>query len=98
MDILWKIKALQRNATDGGVMVAHWSAEARDGSLSSATFGAAQFTPDASAPGFVPFENLTEADVLAWVWASVGKEDKEALLAQRIEAQRAPAVLGGLPW
>ena len=99
MTTTWSIGQLDRNAANGGVTVAHWRVEAVDGEHSASAYGSAGFTPDASAAGFVPYASLTEADVLAWVWASgVDKAETEASLAQQIEAKKTPATLNGLPW
>lgn len=86
------------NAADGGVTVAHWRVEAVDGDHAASAYGSAGFTPDASAAGFVPYGQLTQADVLAWVWGSVDKVEVEASLAQQIEAKKNPVTLNGLPW
>jgi hypothetical protein len=96
--ITWKINQLDRNAADGGVTVAHWTVTAVDGDYSASAYSTAGFTPDATAPGFIPYEELTEADVLAWVWGSVDKDAAEASLLQQIEAQKAPITLTGTPW
>ena len=98
MTTTWSIAQLDRIAANGGVTVAHWRVEAVDGDYSASAYGSAGFTPDASAPDFVPYANLTEADVLAWVWGSVDKAETEASLAQRIEAKKNPVTLNGLPW
>lgn len=90
---------MDRNAANGGVTTAHWNVSAVDGDYFASAYGTAGFTPDASAPDFVPYANLTEAEVLAWVWASgVDKDAAEASLAQQIAAQKNPATLNGLPW
>lgn len=96
--ITWKISQLERNAADGGVTVAHWAASAVEGDCSASSYGTVGFTPDPTAPGFKPYEQLTEADVLAWVWGSVDKDAAEASLLQQIEAQKAPVTLTGTPW
>lgn len=99
MTTTWSISQMDRNADNGGVTVAHWNVTAVDGDYSASAYGTAGFTPDASAPGFVPYANLTEAEVLAWVWASgVDKDATEASLAQQIAAQKNPVTLNGLPW
>ena len=99
MTITWSISQMDRNAANGGVTTAHWNVSAVDGDYSASAYGTAGFTPDASAPGFVPYANLTEAEVLAWVWASgVDKDAAEASLAQQIAAQKNPVTLNGLPW
>ena len=96
--ITWKISQLDRNAADGGVTTAHWTATAVDGDHSASSYGTVGFTPDATAAGFKPYASLTEADVLAWVWGSVDKAETEASLQSQIEAQKAPVTLTGTPW
>jgi hypothetical protein len=99
MTITWSISQMDRNAANGGVTVAHWNVSAVDGDYSASAYGTAGFTPDASAPDFKPYASLTQADVLAWVWANgVDKAAAEASLAQQIEAQKNPVTLNGLPW
>ena len=98
MTTTWYIIQLERNSANGGVTVAHWSVSAVDGDYAASAYGSAGFTPDASAPGFKPYETLTQADVLAWVWGSVDKAATEASLAQQIEAKKNPVTLNGLPW
>jgi len=94
----WTIANLEHNVADGGVIVAHWRVSAEDGEYTASAYGTAGFTPDPTAAGFVPYADLTEADVLAWVWGSVDKDEMEANLAQQIEDQKAPATQSGLPW
>jgi hypothetical protein len=96
--IAWKINQLDRNAADGGVTTAHWNVTAVDGDYSASAYSAAGFTPDATAAGFKPYDSLTEADALAWVWGSVDKAAAEGSLLQQIEAQKTPVTLSGLPW
>jgi len=98
----WTIAQLERNTSDGGVTVAHWrvSAEETVGEVtySASAYGTCGFTPDATADGFVAFDDLTEADVLAWVWDSVDKDATESSLTQKIEADKNPVTTTGLPW
>jgi hypothetical protein len=45
--------------------------------------------------------DLTEADVLAWVYAELGAEQLAAIedgLSANIEEQKAPKVVAGTPW
>jgi hypothetical protein len=98
MTTTWSIAQLDRNAANGGVTTAHWRVEAVDGDYSASAYGSVGFTPDASAPDFKPYDQLTQADVLAWVWGSVDKAEVEASLAQQIAAQKNPVTLNGLPW
>ena len=97
----WTIAQLERNTSDGGVVVAHWRATATDGDFSASSYGTCGFTPDPTAPDFVPFESLTEADVLQWVYAELGAEQLAAIedgLSANIEEQKAPKVVAGTPW
>jgi len=94
----WTIANLEHNVADGGVIVAHWRVTAEDGDYTASAYGTAGFTPDPDAEGFVPYADLTEADVLAWVWASVDKDEMEANLAKQIEDQKAPKTQAGVPW
>ena len=94
----WTIANLEHNVADGGVIVAHWRVSAEDGEYTASAYGTAGFTPDPDAAGFVPYADLTEADVLAWVWGSVDKDEMEANLAKQIEDQKAPKTQAGVPW
>jgi len=98
----WHIANLERNTADGGVIVAHWRVTAEETvgeeTYTASSYGTCGFTPDASAPDFVPYDQLTEADVLAWVWSSMDKDATEAALQAKIEEQKAPATVSGLPW
>jgi len=98
MTITWSISQMDRNAFDGGVIVVHWRVDAVDGDYVAALDGGMGFTPDPTSPTFVPYNQLTEADVLAWVLGSVDKDATEASLAQQIEAKKNPVTLNGLPW
>lgn len=94
----WTIENLERNTADGGVTVAHWRCTAEDGEYTASSYGTVGFTPDASADGFIAFENLTEADVLGWVYAEVDQAETEAALAANIAEQKTPATTDGVPW
>jgi len=94
----WTIANLERNTADGGVVVAHWRVTAEDGDYTASAYGTCGFQPDASAPDFIAYADLTEADVLGWVWQSVDKDETEARLADNIAEQKAPATEAGMPW
>lgn len=91
----WKISTLDREVSNGFVTTAHWSATAVDGEFSAsayATVSWAEGTPT------IPYDSLTEAEVLGWVWESVDKEATEASLAAQIELLKNPVVAQGTPW
>ena len=97
----WKIVSLERKTADGGVVVAHWTCSDVDGEYSGSVYGSMSFTPDASAADFIPYADLTEADVIGWVHAEMGAEQVaayESNIAAQIEAQKHPTQASGLPW
>jgi len=94
----WTIATLERELADGGVIVAHWRCTASDGDYSASSYGTAGFTYDASSPDFVPYDELTEADVLAWVWAEGFKDATEDALQAKIDAEKNPVTEAGVPW
>ena len=94
----WTIANLERNVADGGVTVAHWRCTAEDGEYTASSYGTVGFTPDASADGFIALDDLTEADVLGWVYESVDQAETEAALAADIAGQKTPVTTDGVPW
>jgi hypothetical protein len=98
----WTIANLERNTADGGVVVAHWRVTEEETvgehTYTASSYGTQGFSYDAADPDFVPYDQLTEADVLAWVWGAVDKDAIEAALAENIEDQKAPQTVSGTPW
>jgi len=94
----WTVPMTEYNKADGGIFCCHWRVTAEDGDYTASSYGTAGFTPDPNTEGFVPFDQLTEDDVLVWVHASVDKDETEANLAAQIEEQKAPATVAGVPW
>jgi len=94
----WTISTLERELSDGGVIVAHWRATAVDGDFSASNYGTVGFTPDPSASGFIAYDSLTEADVIGWVQAELDQDAIEASLAAQIEADKNPTQAAGVPW
>ena len=99
MATTWTISTLERELSDGGVIVAHWRATDVDGDYSASSYGTCGFTYDASASDFTPYDDLTESQVLGWCWANgVDQEAIEASLAAKIEADKNPTQANGVPW
>tara|TARA_R100000951_G_scaffold48609_1_gene41260 strand:+ start:99 stop:410 length:312 start_codon:yes stop_codon:yes gene_type:complete len=103
---------MQHIDADGGVFLVYWSmVAASDGtpSYTASEGGKLRCTYDASAAGFIPYADLTEADVLGWVYASLveGEETPDEAKA-RVEADRdskvqkqidaAATTASGVPW
>jgi hypothetical protein len=98
MTAAFKIEQLERNASDDGVVVAHWRASDVDGDHSGSSYGTCSFTPDPTDEAFIFFEDLTEADVLSWVESELDVDAIEASIAAQIAESKQPAVSVGVPW
>jgi hypothetical protein len=108
----WFINQMQHLDADGGVFQVNWSLSASsDGSpsYSATSAGKLTLTPDSSAPGYIPYADLTESIVLGWVYDSLIEGDETADEAKaRVEADRDAKVQGqidaatttssGIPW
>ena len=99
MATTWTISTLERELSDGGVIVAHWRATDVDGDYSASSYGTCGFTYDPSSPDFTPYDQLTQDQVLGWCWNDgVDKDATEASLAAKIEADKNPTQANGVPW
>jgi hypothetical protein len=98
----WKIESMIVKPQDGShsdvVVTAHWRCTAVDGEHSASNYGSMGF----ASPGgdFIAYPDLTEADVLGWVWANgVDKDEVEANVARELDMQvNPPVVAKPLPW
>lgn len=100
MQIDWSIEQLERQSDTGGIIVAHWRVSAQDDGFFASSYGSSGFQPNPEDENFIPFENLVETDVLNWLWSkdSFDKESIEENLIQKIERQKNPPTISGLPW
>ena len=106
MAVTWTIEQLERNTNGDGVVMAHWKATdsevvgAGDDAIThlGSTFDFCVFTPDATAEGYVAYDSLTEADVIAWVKADVDADAIEEGIAAQITASKEPVTAAGVPW
>lgn len=96
MNISWKISQLDRNTADGFVTTAHWICSGQDGDFSGSVYATCSWNEGVVT---TPYEDLTEAQVLGWIWNSgVDKAATEAAVAAQIDAQKNPATSTGTPW
>ena len=99
IEYTWTIGQLEyNNDSDQGVVVSHWRCTGVDGDYSASAYSTQSFTPDPSADGYVAYADLTEATVLGWVQNAVDQAATEASIAAKIESQKNPATLSGMPW
>jgi hypothetical protein len=108
----WSVTNMQHTDADGGVFLVYWSmVAASDGtqSYTASEGGKLRCEYDASSPTYIPYADLTEADVLEWVYTSLIEGDETAAEAKaRVEADRdakvqkqidaAATTASGLPW
>jgi len=108
----WSVNDMTHKDSDGGVFLVYWSLVAQsdgDEECGSQEGGKLQCTPDPSASDYIAYADLTEADVLGWVYSSLIVDDETAAEAKaRTEAtwtakvqkqiDAAATTATGVPW
>ena len=108
----WSVSDMQHTDATGGVFLVYWSMIAQsdgDPSYSASEGGKLRCEPDPSASDYIAYADLTEADVLGWVYDSLIVGDETAAEAKaRVEADRTAKVQkqidaaatteSGVPW
>ena len=108
----WSISDMQRTDSDGVVFLVYWSMVAQSDdnpSFTASEGGKLRCEGNPSDPGFIPYADLTENDVLDWVYDSLIEGDETAAEAKaRVEADRdakvqkqieaAATTESGMPW
>ena len=101
--ITWNISQLDcvPQTAEGAdyVVTAHWQCTGVDGAYSGQVYSTTGFAV-VEGTSFTPYADLTQDQVLGWVWASgVDKDATEAAVEGQIEAQiNPPIVAPPLPW
>ena len=99
----WKIEQCVRETATGAIVEAFWRCTASETvdslDFGSSCYGGQRLSADPTSADFIDYENVTEADVLSWLWAdSVVQGEIEASLQAAIDDQKAPETAKGLPW
>jgi hypothetical protein len=98
----WNISSLDRELPSGVVITAHWRVSKTDGATYGTAYGTIALTAkDPSDPTFVPYEDLTEPQVVQWVKDAMGPEQvaaHEAAVQAQIDQQLNPTTGSGTPW
>lgn len=104
--ITWVVTQLdclpQADGQTDVVVTAHWSCngvqEQGGVTYNSSVYSTTSFTYTGGA--FIPYQNLTQQDVLGWIWANgVDQAATEAAVQQQINNQiNPPVVTPPLPW
>jgi hypothetical protein len=96
MNITWQVQNMTRDLSNGFITTAHWTATAVDGDYTASIYSTCSW---ADGNPTIPYNQVTEAEVLQWCWDSgVSKDATEAALAQNIELQKNPVTANGIPW
>ena len=93
----WAIANLERNTSDGKVIVAHYTVSAKNDTYSAGAYGSLGFDGEIT----TPFSELTEQQIVGWVLDSLGEEKVEEIcvaLQTQLDEQAAPTKAAGLPW
>lgn len=100
--ITWKVESLDVKPKEGNltdiVIVCHWRCNGEQDGQSTSVYGTCSF----SQPGdpFVPYDQLTEQQVLGWCWTSgVDKDATEAAVQTQLDNLiNPPVITPPLPW
>jgi hypothetical protein len=74
------------------VFTVHWRCTATKDQYTATSYGTVGCTYTQGSP-FTPYSQLTETQVLGWVWETVNKNETEAALTANIAAQINPPVV-----
>ena len=95
----WRIANLERETSDGYVFTAHYTVDAKDDTYSAGAYGSIGLErPEGD---LIPFADLTEDVVVAWVLAKLGDEkvlEVHGALQAQLDEQRQPTKQAGVPW
>ena len=70
----WKIAGMKRIDATGLVVDVTYIFNAEEDGIMDRKVGNVTFSGSPSEPGYIPYEDLTESDVLGWVYAKLGSE------------------------
>jgi len=98
VNISWEITQMKNKISDGGVFFVEWVCYAIRNTYHKSISDTIEFTPDISNPNFTPLNDLTQEQVLGWVWNQVNKNEIEQMLIDELEEAVNPTVDYTLPW
>ena len=98
----WTIGNLDYTLPECCVTTVHWRVSKTDGDHTGSVYGTITLPhKDHNAPDFIPYDNLTEAQVVQWVKEEMGADTvaaHEAAVQAQIDAQKNPTSASGTPW
>ena len=96
MNFTWNVVQTNYNTIDKFITTVHYTVNAVDGEYTASTYGTVSYTQGEGS--YVPYADLTEAELVGWVQESLGQDTIEASLTAQIESQKNPVQEAGLPW
>ena len=92
----WTISTTNYDVATGFITTGHWQCNAVEGDYTASIYSTCSW---ADGSPTIPYNQVTESEVLQGVWDSgVDKDATEAALAQNIELQKNPVTATGTPW
>ena len=95
----WAVNTLDRELADGYVSTVHYTVNAADDTYSAGAYGSVGLERPET---LIPYADLTESQVIEWVKAALGGDEKvteiEAALQAQLDEQRTPTKGSGTPW
>ena len=101
--ITWTVTAMdcypQAEGETDVVFTVHWTCAGTDGTYNASVYSTQAVTYVAGTP-YTPYANLTQDQVLGWIWSSgVDRAATELAVEQMIQNQiNPPVVTPPLPW
>ncbi len=98
----WTVTAMDCYPQEDGhtdvVFNVHWTCSGTDGTYNGSVYSTCAVP--VSTEDFIPYPDLTQDDVLGWIWANgVDQSATQAAVAQQISNQiNPPVVTPPLPW
>jgi hypothetical protein len=98
----WTVASMSCYAQADGetdvVFTANWICVGTDGSYVSQRIGSTAVNYTTGSP-FTPYADLTQSQVLSWIWEVVNKGEVEAQVQSQIDYEKAPTIVQlPLPW
>jgi len=105
MNKTFKIANMKRTPDEGVVVNVVYIIEFEYNGISDRHVGSVELVGDASAPDFIPFEDLTEEIVIDWIKAELGEaklaeidNEFQNRLEAKYQAKQNPEFISGKPW
>ena len=95
MTYTWSITDCNYLVANGFITTAVWECVATDDGYTEKVDGVTNF---ANSDPQIPYVDVTETAMLEWLYEIIDKDEIESGLAAKIELQKNPLVLSGLPW